>query len=69
MKTVREIGNTRTEVAAYINERLEGWTQVEPQAITFIHQGLDTRNNWNTYLVYVEGHGPFGQANEAMVEG
>jgi hypothetical protein len=50
--------NTTDELVDEINERMG--THFTPQDVMLVHQGMDERIGWDTYLVSVRGYGVFG---------
>lgn len=68
MKTVAEIEPTLEAVTAHVNDRLKPWGPVSPERIAVRpYGGFDARIGWDTYIVVLEGYGPFGFTDGPLI--
>lgn len=59
MNTVVEL-NTRREFCNHIGKVARKFVPENGFTISFSEYSFDTRINWDTYLVVLDGHGPIG---------
>ncbi|ATS93513.1 hypothetical protein P1A145kb_p113 [Pectobacterium phage DU_PP_I] len=60
LKTVKQIPATKEALADHINMVMDFPVKFGSGSISLIHQGMDDRIGWDTYLITVSGLGVFG---------